>query len=373
MPDVPYGFDRADGLDGRLGTATPEGSIQVQSTTGVINIDEMPLEELPDSPEVERAEQATITHTYRTSWSEGLNYIGFLGRGVVVSDSFDNVYLILSSSLRHEQGGTALLTIVMEAKSFDPPPEEFSVVPVELGVNIMKHPRYFYAFFGDGYGSTTEQQNQMVIRLLQDYFENTSANYRDAIIRMLKTSIPYPDGDGYSPQPPEWDRAAEDYVDSDTAFVQGTAMAKRAALEIVQKYWRGEETPYVVGYEVTWSQYVFVPPDINPGGFVENPMTEANPQLPAYFFSDTEPPDPANTIFDFLSTWNPQCYSVNGLPGGTINISWLRKSDQVEYQRTWFRITRTWIGSPVGFWDEQLYTRDQRPQVSGDYQEINTA
>ena len=103
------------------------------------------------------------------------------------------------------------------------PPDEFSIVPVELGVNIIKHPRYFYAFMGDGYGSTTEYQNQMVIRLLQDYMENPSANYRDAIIRMLYDSLDNSTGTG--DQPPEWNSDTESYISVATAKVSGTNAA----------------------------------------------------------------------------------------------------------------------------------------------------
>ncbi len=360
MADLPWGFDRADGLEGRAGTATPSGAIVIQGGGGVTNIDDMALEELPDSPEIERAEQATITKTYRMSWNEALTRISFLGRGSLVYDSFGNLYLVLSAHIKHEQGGTGLLTVVMESKSFDSPPDEFSIVPVELGINIIKHPRYFYAFLGEGYGSTTELRNQMVIRLLQDYMENTSANYRDAIIRLLNDSLSSEAGSGAT-QPPAWNRTTETY---ETGTVSGTDGAKKAALEIIQKWWRGEETPYVVGYELTWSQYYFVSPWLNPGGYVEDPMTESVPQLPEYFFSRVFPPDVNDTIFDFLPYINPQCYSDDGTYAGAVNISWLRKADQVDYQRTWFKITRTWIGSPVGFWDEQLYTTDNRPNPS---------
>ena len=339
---------------------------------GGAGIELMVIEELPESPDIERAEQATITKTFRMSWTECLNRISVIGRGSLVTDTWGNVYFVLSASIKHEHGGTGVMTVVMEAKTFDSPPDEFSIVPVELGINILKHPRYFYAFFGDGYGSVTEQQNQMVIRLLQDYMENTSANYRDAIVRLLKDSIGYADGAGYTPQPPPWDRTTEDWLDASSASVQGTDMAKRAALEIVQKWWRGEETPYVVGYEMTFSQYYFVSPWINPGGYVEDPMTEATPQIPEYFYSRVFPPDAAYTIFDFLPEVNPQCYSDDGTSSGAVNISWLRKADQVEYQRTWFKITRTWLGSPVGFWDTELYTRDPRPITAGEYLTLST-
>jgi hypothetical protein len=254
------------------------------------------------------------------------------------------------------------MTVVMEAKTFDSPPDEFSITPVELGINIIKHPRYFYAFLGDGYGSTTEAQNQMVIRLLQDYMENVSANYRDAIIQLLNDSLDVPDANGTQPQPPEWSAADNSYLPLNSShWVTGTRGAKLAALEIIQKYWRGEETPYVVGYEMTWSQYYFVAPAINPGGYVEDPMFEATPQLPDYFFSRVFPPDSAYTIFDYLAAHNPQCYSYDGTADGQVVISWLRKSDQIDYQRTWFKITRTWLGSPIGYWDTQLYTQGSAP------------
>lgn len=364
MADLPFGFDRADGVTvlpggGTMGTATPSGSIIALAAGGVTTLANMPIEELPESPEIERAEQATITKTFRMSWSECLNRINFLGRGSLVVDTYGNSYLVLSASIHHEEAGTGLMTVVMEAKTFDSPPDEFSIVPVELGVNIIKHPRYFYAFMGDGYGSTTEYQNQMVIRLLQNYMDSPSANYRNAIIRILYNSLDCAAGVGV--QPPRWNEDTESYFNYATSKVSGTNAAKRAAMEIIIKYWRGEETPYMVGYEMTWSQYYFVSPWLNPGGYVEDPMTQSTPQLPEYFYSRVFPPNGSYTIFDFLPYINPQCYSADGTYAGSVNISWLRKADQVEYQRTWFRITRTWIGSPVGFWDSDLYTTNNRP------------
>lgn len=368
MPDLPYGFDRADGLEGRLGTATPENSIIVHSGGSVINLDDLPIEEQPDSPTIERAEQATITKVFRMSWNEAKTRIEFLGRGSVVTDSYGNIYLVLSCTIQHEKGGMAIMTIVMEAKTFDSPPDEFSVTPVELGINLLKHPRYFYAFFGDGYGSTTEQRNQMVIRLLQDYFDNTSAQHRDAILKLLQASIGSDAGVGVS-QPPLWDPSDREFPSG--AKVAGTDMAKRAGMEIVQKFWRGEDTPYIVGWEVVWSQFVFIQPALDPGGRIEDPMFDATPQLPAYFFSRVFPPDDGVTIFDLIAQKNPQCYSDDGTPDGAVNISWLRKADQREFQRTWFKITRTWIGSPVGFWDLDLYSTDNRPSVPDDYRLLN--
>ena len=138
-------------------------------------------------------------------------------------------------------------------------------------------------------------------------------------------------------------------------------MAVAAAGEIIQKLWYQEDTPYVAGFQVTWSQYYFAPVYENPGGYVENPFGI----VPDYFLSPSQ--DGSNTIFDLMAQINPQCYSDNGSSNGNVNISWLRKADEVEYQRTWFKVTRTWIGSPIGHWDAQIYSGGERPQLPANY------
>ena len=150
------------------------------------------------------------------------------------------------------------------------------------------------------------------------------------------------------------------------------AMASSAALEIIQKIWRMEDSPYVVGYQITWSEFHFRPPPLNPGGYIEDPKT-ANPPLPDYFGSTKYPPSPANedSIFYKIASTNPQCYSSTGQLGGTTSISWLRKADEIEYQRTWFKVTRTWLGAPIGAWDKQLYSTDGRPMFPTDYLKYN--
>ena len=148
-------------------------------------------------------------------------------------------------------------------------------------------------------------------------------------------------------------------------------LAAAAALEIMQKIWRMEDTPYVVGWQITWSEYSFRPPSLNPGGYIENPST-ANPPLPDYFSSTSYPPSSstANSIFYKMAQYNPQCYSANGQYGGSTSISWLRKADEMEYQRTWFKVTRTWIGAPLGAWDGDLYGQKQRPTFATDYTQM---
>lgn len=364
---LPSGFSRADGLSGRPGTPTPAGAVTIDTAAGTkLAVTEAPVEEHPDSPEIERAEQATITHKFSMSWDEAVTRMTFLGRGLVETDEFGNGTKLLSAKICHKPGGMAELQTVSEAITFDSPPDQFQIVPVELGINIIKHPRYFYAFLGSGIGSATEYKNQMVIRMLQNYFEIPTQAYRDSLTALLYDSLA---SEGSVGDPiPQWD---DDQSEFDGSFVAGTTMAKRAALEIIQKYWRGTENPYIVGYQISWSSFYFRPPYLNPGGYIEDPIFDATPQLPDYFWSPDFPPT-SNTIFDFMAAINPQCYSDSGLPNGVPTLSWLRKSDEIDYERTWFKITRSWIGSPVGYWDTELYTSDRRPQTFSDYLELSS-
>jgi len=367
---LPSGLDRADGLNGRLGTPTPDGSILVESSAGT---DEIPIEELPDSPEIERGEQATIVHHYRMSWDEAKQQIQYYGRGAILTDSSGIVSRVLTAKIQHEKGETCTLVITAESISFDVPPDDFSLVECELGVNILKYPRYFYAFFPtatlDSNYVINRQLNQDVIRTLQNYFENVTPVYRDQVLAQLIGSIGYPGtlsngSSGTIVHAAEVPYTTSDGKTSSVIPLAGTDVAKNAAMEILQKYWLNEETPYIVGYEITWSAYYFRPEYLNPGGYVEDPIYNANPQLPAYFWSPDDPPG-RDTVFDHLAEINPQCYSGNGKSNGSATISWLRKADRCEYQRTWFKVTRTWIGSPIGFWDADLFNQYNAPWAIG--------
>jgi hypothetical protein len=375
MPELPNGFDRADGLDGRIGTVTPEGAIRVRSGNGGIDsISEVQPEEAPESPTIERAEQATICHEFTMPWSEAMNQIQVYGRGTLLEDSFGDLTRVLSSEIKHKKGGMAEMKIVSESSNFDPPPDQFQIVPVELGVNILKHPRYFYAFLGDGQGSETEKANQMVIRFLQDYFENTNYSFRDAVTKLLLDSIGN-EGASTDPKPPYVKPTTDELSGSFDGLCAGTDLAKRAALEIIQKYWRGLEVPYVVGYQITWTAFYTRPQHLNPGGYVEDPASPTCHPIPVpnYFLSPSQQFETSGeTIFDELALRNPQCYSIDGTPSGAASISWLRKADQIEELRMWFKHDRTWIGSPVGFWDEELFNSDERPSEPDDYLVIPT-
>ena len=298
------------------------------------------------------------------SWAEAQARQQIYGRGTVYIDPSANTawgepaqLKVLSSRVVHKKAGTAELTIVAEGRNFDTPPDEFRITPVELGVNILKHPRYLYAL--EGANLTEYLVNQMVIRRLQDYFENTTAAMRDYVSKQIVASLGY-FGVPYTEPPaipPDRVYAGEQ--------ITGTDYAKRAALEIIQKYWRNEETPMITGVEVSWTKYYYLPQLLNLGGHIEVPWFANWEPLPVQFVSTVEPASLSATVFEILDKVNPQCYSASGQYGGGSSISWLRKPDDVEFQRLWYRHHRVWWGSPVGNWDPDFYSGGDRPLAPG--------
>ncbi len=382
MGALPNGIDWADGatalplgvdiagapiLGGPTGTPTPAGAIATSSYDGST----VSIEEMPDSPEFERAEQCTVTHRFTMGYDEAMTRIGFYYRGRLVYDSAGNLYLVLSARVQRRKGNTAEMTIVTEAKSFDTPPDEYRCVPVDLGLNIIKHPRYFYSLIGTT--AAEELVNQQVIRVLQDYMDDVNYARRTAIELLIAESLNQPT---YTPGSTH--AAFPDYYDKRTGkkasglYITGTAMAKYAALEIIQKVWRGLSEPYIVGWELQWSSYHFIHPYLHPGGIIQEPLFEG--QIPEYLWSTTFPPSGTLTYspFSWMAWYNPQCYSSDGTRSGSTVISWLRKADEVYRERTWFKKTRTWWGTVVGHWDAELCTVQNRPQSVWDYKPFNT-
>ncbi len=401
------GFDRADGTTtlpnqplgtggtgSTVGTPSPAGAIITQSSVGDVSS----VEEDVTSPTLERAEQATCEHTLTMAFDAAKNYIVGLGRGTFVADSFGNIFRILSSKIQSLRADRATLSYVAESISFDSPPDDYQMIPVELGIDILKHPRYSWAllpFASDQsttvtVGDTTityQSIKQSIVRLIQSYRDSPFYPSADQVNGLIQNNIVQQltnVGDvsnldvlvpvaGYDPQtdlisPPRWDGVTANLPAGNYAYAivsvpvdlsdptDPLAIAIAAANEVISKLWRQEDTPYVVGFQVTWTQYYFAPVYENPGGHLENPIGI----VPDYFMSPSQ--DGSDTIFDFLAAYNPQCYSQDGLASGDVDVSWLRKADEVEYQRTWFKVTRTWIGSPIGHWDSDLYTSGSRPQ-----------
>lgn len=373
--DLPCGYDRADGralFGGHLlGTSTRDGQI-IATSSGGTGVAKIPLEEEADSPVAENAEQQTITHRFHGSWDDLATRHYALHRGIIRTDSQGTLVKLLSAMLQKQPGGRGTLVTVEEVMTGDTPPDRFEIMPVELGLHIIKHPRYINAFLGNadmpgtlatgdtvgGYGSKTEMMNQATIRLLQDYMENTSAPWRNAIQQLLIASLNNESGVGDT-QPPVF----TDGTGYPTAArVAGTNMAKAAALEIIIKYWRGEETPSIVGWQIVWTQYFWYPVYLNPGGFIEDPIRDGG--LPDFLWSTKFPPDGSDfdeTILARMGQLNPQSYSRTGTYTGPVHISWRREADQEVRERTFFAVQHRWSGSPVGHWDPQFYTHAQAP------------
>ena len=389
---IPTGFDRADGVTAL--PSQPKGSSAGNRTSGTPNPygqmltlgENGQVEEEVDSPEIERAEQATFQHRLKASWDTCVNLITFLGRGTFLKDSFGNTWRVLSSKIQSARGGRGTLSVTAESISFDNPPDDFQMIPVDLGIDILKHPRYSWALsptaedsgISTVVGDTTiyySDIKESIIRMIQSYRDAPqfpSAQYVNGLIQSNilsqikngKIQIHYPNS-SYNPgatplTPLPWDGVTAHKPAGNMPFYligipvssspnDAINIAIAAAKEVISKLWKQEDNPYVVGFQLTWTQYFFAPVYLNPGGYQENPWGI----VPAYFLSPSQ--DGSNSIFDNIAYINPQCYSNDRTTGGSLSISWLRKSDEIEYQRTWFKVTHTWIGSPIGHWDNDLF------------------
>ena len=438
---LPVGFDYADGqtpLPAQplgaggaptiIGTPLPTADLQVWSSYGDALLNQVTIQEDSGSPHIERAEQATCSHNLTLSDSAGLFYISVLSRGTMVTDTYGNVWRILSSDLqRNMAGNTAKLSYVMESISFDSPPDDFDIEEVSLDLNIIKHPRYAWALNPYTTDASTyslagdtriyyTQIKEAIIRMIQNYIDSpfypsqaqTQGLIQSNILAQLginststtvsfQVNYPNPNFDASKTvvAPVSWNGVTLSMPTVNCVFFlvpvtvdmtnpnNPIVIALAAAQELISKLWRQEDTPYIAGYRIVWKQKFFAPVYLNPGGYIEDPRYI----VPQYFMSpfnngivprgeqgspfggDTSSPVPYGyaTIFDALPYWNPQCYAINGIRGGALSFSCLRKSDRVHYERTWFEVTHTWDCAPIGKWDSDIYSQYNRPQNANDY------
>lgn len=371
--DIPTGFQRADGVDVIYGTGNKPESLAKIKSASVSGESTIALEETPDSPVLERAEQMTATHKYTMSWSAAVTALARLHRGqlyraaaTAVEDPFTSgvdetsIFKVLSAKITHGAGNVGTLEITSEALNVDVPPDQFNISTIELGVNILKHPRYYYALSAmdraTGVINVGDNAiNQQVIRLLQQYFDNPNLNARNSWGEMLASSIDHPgtynSGTGI----------VTPATSGNTTFLTGTNFAKYAAMEIIQKYWLGIETPYVVGWQIVYSTYYWKPPTLNPGGIIQEPYQLVDEQFLWRDIMTTPIGSVDDTIFWGMASANPTCYSSDGTSDGQTRISWLRKADTMTFERTFYRVDSTWIGSPIGHWDYQLFGSQEAP------------
>lgn len=322
---LPNGLDYADGIDGRPGSPSPASAvIWNQASTAVANLI---FEEDPDSPEIERAEQATLRHKFTVDWGTGLAYIAVLGRGNLMQDSAGNITKILSSTLTREKGGKAKLVVVSEGISFDTPPDGFRLEVIELNPALEKHPRYAFL----------QANVRNLVNNAVSAAQIVTANEASNILAGIQS---WPDT-------------------LDTGGNWSWITVYNAANELLQKRRIGEDTFYLPGFRIVWQTYHYLPQLVNPGGYIENPITEGG--LPMYFWNPHYPDDPLDSndnIFATCAMINPTFYAD---ANGDTQISWLRQADVQDWERTWFRVTRTWIGAPYAHWDTDLYNNIPSP------------
>lgn len=409
LTSLPVFWDLADGIGTNLGTANAPGQLIIQGPFGAADY---VLQESPASPEFERAEQGTVTKTFTDiPWLDSCTYMAGLARGTIQVDTQGNVFRILSSKQNRLSGNKASISIVSESLSFDTPPDDFQVVPIELGIDILRYPRYSIALdptiadetdtvvFGNLSNTVSiSSVKQAIIRAIQTYrdspffpsADNLNGLIQNNVVNQFNdttVNVAYPNDffdDSVAEEAPIfWDGNDSVPVTNCRYFIVAISTslpeiqyALAAAGEIIQKIWRMEDTPLLTGFEVTWSAYYTRPQPLNPGSYIEDPLTDANPALPDYFWATNGPITwtppragiPTNqggggdvSMFSDLAFINPQCYD-NG--SGQTSISWLRKADEIEFNRCWFRVTRKWLGAPIGNWDSDLYNTVERPTVA---------
>lgn len=435
-----WGIDRGLGISVPVSPYTPGGSTGVVGTAPPaaatiytdVNNATVTLQEDVGSPVIERGVQCTAQHTFKCTYSQGVSILGQLGMGTIVVDSAGLFWRVLTATVQADsesKGNSAKLITVSECLSLDTPPDEFQVNSVDLGIDIIKHPRYFPNLYPTDAElmNLTGQIKETIIRAIQTYrdspFFPTAAtlyglingqvnniiaaglgngtfvitipnpnfrpqfsfqadlSIRDGSVAIVPTAAATSDGQTNDTTIPVAVNAAtvSTFYDKDSI-----SLAIAAAQEIITKLWRMEDSPYMPGVEVKYSQYTFLPPYLEMGSKLQDPTFI----IPAYFIQPDRPlselpprgggpPSPPPPIGDNIfvpnALLNPQDYSADGTVTGTTQISWLRKCDEIQYERTWFKRTQTWVGSAIGYFDKQIYSANERPKTPSDYQTFATS
>ena len=414
---LPTGYDHAGDGNTIYGTPSQPGQITTYGANGQTTLQ---VEELINSPIIERADQQTITHHYKMAYTDAQTWILLFYRGVILHDSQGNISKVLSAQSQRDKADTCIFTVVSEMMFSDLPPDEFSIDEVSLNIDIIKHPRYFFALNPDStdasnaitVGTTTvyaTSVKQAIIRAIQSYRDAPFYPSKDNINGLIQNNIFNQLNNGHvninypnpsyttskdADAPVFWDGNWSDmptdncpyFILSAPSTSGGLPLACAAAFEIISKIWRGVDTPYIAGYQINYSSFYWIQPNLNPGGYIENPFSGAGggsgnidpvtgntipvavPELPDTFWSTAFPAGSApGTIFDSLSILNPTSYSSTGASGGAFAISWLRLADIPQFNRTYFKLTKRWIGSPIGHWDYDIYGQKNRPTNVSDY------
>ena len=346
IADFPIsGFDWADGQN--IGTPTPDDARLL--ATSPYSFGEHFFEELPDSPECDSGDVVTVRHRFRCDYETGQIYFQGLLRGSLMEDSDGNLSTVLNTSLNRQRGDTALLTVTAEL-ILDPPMDEFQVTPIEFNLALEKHPRYHAVFTynlkPDGVTpiDTTKPVGPNLVEMMKRGAQNPQTLYSATDANWLNaTTVP-----GWNDPVP---------------YIANSTTLGALITEMQLAYRRGEFEFYLSGWQVQWSWYYFglsqlgglVGQALYPadeGGYVQDPVVSGF--LPSYFWSldGTADHSDENNMLARLPVLDS-----NALYGTPANgkFSWLKQADHVEFNRTWFKQTLTWVGGPLGIWDFKVY------------------
>lgn len=340
---LPSFYDRADGgLTNVNGTPTITNLSKgggIGSNYGGTSGYPTMFEEDSDSPIIEFGEQCTITHTFTVDYYTGMILQQQYQRGAYMSDSgliqanqnnipgnprygnaagTPNITRVLSTRMQpidRTNTQACKLIVVSEGTSFGAPPEEFSITTQELNPVAEKHPRY----------SALDYYTRNIIRNadVADFID--VQNQWSAVLDSLE---PFSNANPYPNPGNPWG----------------------AAQELLFKKQKGEDTFYLSGFKITYSQYFWAPQDINPGGFFQDPFSV----IPSYYWTDT---DGLNIFAQPPNGYNANMYpnTTPDLSEAPYGLSWLRQTDTLELNRTWWKFNMTWIGAPLGIWDNEWY------------------
>jgi hypothetical protein len=343
---IPSVWNRATGqlvngtIDSLFGTSNPTSGPKIGTNyaggsatfAGFIPI----FEESSDSPVVEFGEQCTIQHTFFVDYIGSILIQTDYQRGTVMQDNVSgpfgpNVSRVLSTNSQPiAKSGTQIckLQVISEAQSFANPPDEFDVATIELNPPAEKHPRYS----GLTYYQKDIVRSQVIVDSIdiKQQFQNIASSFSQS-----NSNLNYP----------------------------STQNQQQQALELMFKKQKGEDNFYLSGYKIIFSQYFWQPVQVNPGGYIENPFTV----IPSYYWTDGL----GFNIFSQTQQYNPNVYIPNqlGTSKSSYGISWLRQSDELHQQRTWFKLTSTWVGGVLGQWDNEWYNGTTfQPYQTASYQ-----
>lgn len=343
----PSCLNRADGnsILGMPGTVNSYYSIFQQFATPYQGFGTF-FEEDPNSPEFNFGDQATIVHTFYMDINTFNQITWLIQRGQWQLDSYGNLTRILNSSAQFMKGQYYKVTVTAECVTFNTPPDEFSIRPVEINPDLMKHPRYNGT--NNANAKLTDQQKAAIRFALS---QQTSYGVQNAFSMIVG-------GSGVTPGGSLFPNAGSSTPDPQLQM----------AWEVLTKEWRGTDSFYLPAFEVTWSSYYYNAVEMDPGGYIDT-VENMTAQIPYEFWSLDGTDDTGDSNFDNVSFANPYQFlgEISLYSGG---ITYLKKADQDDYVRTWHRVTSTWIGSPTGnsdyavFWDPDLYQTYGQPPTN---------